>query len=143
MYGGEGKKKREKEKKEKKKKTREKTRLQREEEEEERKFDLFESKPIISENDFSSGTICLFVRRTWTNDMDGGLIGDAAIRNDRPSWQFYALHVYLCVNVDATVRRSTRTLRLCMVIRAKNSPSLIERDNRYKLNIAVKWQQVR
>lgn len=63
-------KKREKEKKEKKKKTREKTRLQREEEEEERKFDLFESKPIISENDFSSGTICLFVRRTWTNDMD-------------------------------------------------------------------------
>lgn len=86
MYGGEGKKKREKEKKEKKKKTREKTRLQREEEEEEeRKFDLFESKPIISENDFSSGTICLFVRRTWTNDMDGGLIGDAAIRNDRPS----------------------------------------------------------
>lgn len=66
--GGE-KKKREKEKKEKKKKTREKTRLQREEEEE-RKFDLFESKPIISENDFSSGTICLFVRRTWTNDMD-------------------------------------------------------------------------
>lgn len=83
---GRGKKKREKEKKEKKKKTREKTRLQREEEEEEeRKFDLFESKPIISENDFSSGTICLFVRRTWTNDMDGGLIGDAAIRNDRPS----------------------------------------------------------
>lgn len=64
-----GKKKREKGKKEKKKKTREKTRLQREEEEE-RKFDLFESKPIISENDFSSGTICLFVRRTWTNDMD-------------------------------------------------------------------------
>ena len=68
---------------------REKTRLperERErEKEEERKFDLFESKPIISENNFSSGTICLFVRRTWTNNMDGGLIGDAAIRNDRPS----------------------------------------------------------
>lgn len=81
---GREKKKGKKRKRRKKKKTREKTRLQREEEEE-RKFDLFESKPIISENDFSSGTICLFVRRTWTNDMDGGLIGDAAIRNDRPS----------------------------------------------------------
>lgn len=66
---GREKKKGKKRKRRKKKKTREKTRLQREEEEE-RKFDLFESKPIISENDFSSGTICLFVRRTWTNDMD-------------------------------------------------------------------------
>lgn len=84
---GRKKKKRKRKKKKKKEKTREKTRLpEREKErEEERKFDLFESKPIISENNFSSGTICLFVRRTWTNDMDGGLIGDAAIRNDRPS----------------------------------------------------------
>lgn len=87
MYGGGKKEEKRKRKKTKKKGKCEKKRdYQRErEKEEERKFDLFESKPIISENNFSSGTICLFVRRTWTNDMDGGLIGDAAIRNDRPS----------------------------------------------------------
>lgn len=87
MYGGGKKEEKRKRKKMKKKGKCEKKRdYQRErEKEEERKFDLFESKPIISENNFSSGTICLFVRRTWTNDMDGGLIGDAAIRNDRPS----------------------------------------------------------
>lgn len=87
MYrGGKKEEKRKRKKMKKKGKCEKKRDYQRErEKEEERKFDLFESKPIISENNFSSGTICLFVRRTWTNDMDGGLIGDAAIRNDRPS----------------------------------------------------------
>lgn len=70
------------------------------------------------------------------------LIGNAVIPTRSSVMTILRLRVYTFVlhgyHHDAAHVHSSYAL-----IGAKNSLSLIERDNRYKLNIAVKWQQVR
>lgn len=97
---------------------------------------------ITRRYNFLSWKRCLVVhqvkRTIWTAVDRERRDTDTIVRHDN----FTTTRVYLCVTWMPP-RRSVRTLKLCAVIGAKNSLSLIERDNRYKLNIAVKWQQVR
>lgn len=97
---------------------------------------------VTQRYNFLSWKRCLVVhqvkRTIWTAVDRERRDTNTIVRHDN----FTTTRVYLCVT-RMPPRRSARTLKLCTVIGAKNSLSLIERDNRYKLNIAVKWQQVR